>query len=150
MRIVLDTAILVRATAKATGPARLLLERIAAGGHQLVISPFLLDETQRVLNYPRVQALYDLSPLDVRKHLDLLEAVAEIVDPVTGERVVLNDPNDDPVIYTAVVAHADVICTRDRDFYQPAVLEFCRMRNIRIVADVDLLRILAADPLQGS
>ena len=52
MRIVLDTAILVRATAKAIGPARLLLERIAAGGHELFMSPFLLEETERVLNYP--------------------------------------------------------------------------------------------------
>jgi predicted nucleic acid-binding protein len=100
MRIVLDTAVLVRTTAKATGPARLLLERIAAGGHQLVLSPFLLEETQRVLNYPRVQALYGLSRLDFREHLDLLEAVAEIVDPVIGEPVVLRDRNDDPVVYT--------------------------------------------------
>ena len=84
MRIVLDTAIPVRANAKATGPARLLLERIAAGRHQLIVSPFLLEETERVLNYPRVQALYGLSPSEIREHVDLLQAVAEIVDPVVS------------------------------------------------------------------
>ncbi len=57
MRIVLDTAILVRANAKASGPARRLLEQIALGQHELILSPFLLEETERVLNYPRIQGL---------------------------------------------------------------------------------------------
>jgi predicted nucleic acid-binding protein len=39
--------------------------------------------------------------------------------------VVLKDPNDDPVVYTAVAGGADVICTVDRHFYQPNVLAFC-------------------------
>lgn len=91
MRIVLDTAILIRATAKATGPARLLLERIAAGQHQLILSPFLLEETERVLSYPRIQALYGLSPTEIEEHIDLLTAAAEIVDPVPGEPVVRED-----------------------------------------------------------
>ena len=148
MRVVLDTTILVRANAKATGPARLLLERIAAGRHQLVVSPFLLEETERVLSYPRIQALYRLSPSEIREHIDLLEAVAEIVDPVVSEPVVLRDSKDDPVVYAAVVARADVICTRDHDFYDNAVLEFCRMRNIRVMTDVDLLAILADEDLE--
>ncbi len=131
MRIVLDTAILIRATAKATGPGRRLLERIAAGRHQLIASPFLLEETERVLNYPRMQALYGLRPSEIREHLDFIQSVAEILDPVVSAPVVLSDPNDDPVIYTAVAARADVICTRDADFYQPAVLEFCRIDILR-------------------
>ena len=131
MRIVLDTAILVRATAKAIGPARLLLERIAAGGHQLFLSPFLLEETERVLNYPRIQVLYGLSLGEIRGHVDSVRAVAEIVDPVVGEPVVLKDRNEDP----AVVARAD----------ESDVLEFCRMRNIGVMTDVDLLKILVAE-----
>ncbi len=146
MRIVLDTAILVRATAKAMGPGRRLLERIVAGRHQLIASPFLLEETERVLNYPRIQALYGPRPSQIRQHLDFIQAVAEILDPVVSAPVVLNDPHDDPVIYTAVAGRADVICTRDADFYQPAVLEFCRMRNIRIMGDVELLAVLEVEP----
>jgi putative PIN family toxin of toxin-antitoxin system len=145
MRIVLDTAILVRANAQATGPARLLLERIAVGRHQLILSPFLLDETERVLHYPRVQALYGLSPSEIRRHIDLLIAVAEIVDPVVTEPIVLKDPNDDPVVYAAVTGRADALCTLDRDFFEPAVVEFCRMRNIRVMTDVRLLALLSAE-----
>ena len=142
MRIVLDTGILVRANAKASGPARLLFERVAAGGHHLILSPFLLEETARVLNYPRIQALYGLSPAEIEEHIDLLTAVAEIVDPVPGEPVVMKDPHDDPVVYTAVAGSADVLCTLDRDFYDPGVIGFFRAHNIAVMGDVELLQLL--------
>ncbi len=142
MRIVLDTAILVRANAKASGPARLLLERIASGQHQLILSPFLLDETERVLNYPRIQVLYGLSPAEIGEHIDLLAAAAEIVDPTPGEPVVRKDPHDDPVVYTAVAGQADVLCTLDRDFYDPPVIAFLRAHNIAVMGDVELLPLL--------
>jgi hypothetical protein len=38
------------------------------------------------------------------------------VDPVVHTPVVLANPNDDPVVYTAV-RQADVLCAMDRDFY---------------------------------
>lgn len=142
MRIVLDTAILVRANAKASGPARRLLERIAVGQHHLILSPFLLEEAEKVLNYPRIQALYGLNPAEIDEHIDLLTAAAEIVDPVQGEPVVTKDPQDDPVVYTAVAGGADVLCTLDRDFYDPRVVEFLRARNIAVMGDVELLRLL--------
>jgi predicted nucleic acid-binding protein len=49
MRIVLDTNILVRANAKARGPAReLLLLIVDSPEHTLLLSPFLLEELERV------------------------------------------------------------------------------------------------------
>jgi putative PIN family toxin of toxin-antitoxin system len=141
MRIVLDTAVLVRATAKASGPARLLLEQIAAGGHQLILSPFLLEETERVLNYPRIQGLYRLSPVEVQEHIDCLQAAAEIVEPVVA-RPIVKDPHDDPVLFTAVAGGADVLCTLDRDFHDTAVLDFCRALGIAVMNDAELLRLL--------
>ena len=142
MRIVLDTAILVRANAKASGPARSLLERIAGGQHQLILSPFLLEETERVLNYPRIQSLYALSPADIEEQMNLLAAVAEIVDPAPGEPVVLCDSHDDPVVYTALAGRADILCTLDRHFYDPRVVEFFRAHNIAVMSDVELLGLL--------
>ena len=142
MRVVPDTAILVRMNAKASGPARRLLERIAFGPYELILSPFLLEETERVLYYPRMQALYDLNPDEIREHIAELVSVAWVVDPVVREPVVLNDPQDDPVIYTAVDGRAEVLCTLDRDFYEPGVIEFCRKHGISVMGDVELLRSL--------
>jgi predicted nucleic acid-binding protein len=49
MRFVLDTNILVRANAKAKGPARELLQLIVEShDHVLLLSPFLLEELERV------------------------------------------------------------------------------------------------------
>ncbi len=54
----------------------------------------------------------------------------------------LSDPDDDPVVYTAVDGQADVLCTLDRDLFQPNVAAFCREKHIAVMTDVELLRIL--------
>ena len=142
MKVVVDTAVLVRMNVKAAGPARLVLERIASGPHELILSPFLLQEVEQVLNYPRMQALYGLTPAEIREQIEEFVNVAQILDPVVREPVVLNDPDDDPIIYTAVDGHADILCTLDRHFYAPVVIEFCRNRGISVMNDIDLLRSL--------
>lgn len=58
MRIVLDTAILVRAHDGVTGLARDLLLRLIESDHVLLISDEMLYELAKVLRYPRMLALY--------------------------------------------------------------------------------------------
>jgi putative PIN family toxin of toxin-antitoxin system len=80
------------------------------------MSAFLLDETARVLRYPRLLARHGLTEEEIEEHIDFLRRISEVVDVVIGEPVVLSDPDDDPVLYTAVDGRADVLCTRDQDF----------------------------------
>ena len=127
---------------KATGPARRLLETILAGPHELVLSEFLLNETARVLRYPRLQNLYKLTSEDIAEHVRLLRSRADLVSPTVHKPVVLADPNDDPVVYTAVAGRADVLCALDRDFYAAEVVSFCKERGIAILNDVVLLEKL--------
>ena len=143
MRVVLDTNILVRANVKARGPARAVLLRIAHGEHVLITSPFLLREVERTLAYPRLQQLWKLSARDIQEHIQLLLAVSELVDPVVGTPIVLNDPNDDPVVYTALDGKANVLCTLDGDFFEPEVVAFCRTRGVSILKDLELLQKLS-------
>jgi len=145
MRVTPDTGILVRMNVQATGPARRLLETILAGPHELVLSEFLLDETARVLRYPRIQKLYKLTEQDIAEHVQLLRSRADLVSPVVYKPVVLADPNDDPVVYTAVAGRADVLCALDRDFYAANVISFCDERGIAIMNDAELLRKLRPD-----
>jgi putative PIN family toxin of toxin-antitoxin system len=142
MRVTPDTGILVRMNVRATGPARRLLDVILDGPHELVLSEFLLKETARVLRYPRMQAVYKLTENDISEHIELLRARSDLVDPVVHAPVVLADPNDDPVVYTAVAGGADVLCAMDRDFYSPQVISFCRDSGIEIMNDVELLQKL--------
>jgi putative PIN family toxin of toxin-antitoxin system len=143
MRIVPDANILVRANTRSRGPARELLARIQSDNrHVLILSRQILEEVGRTLLYPRLQAQFGLSQQDVQEHVDFLERVSTIVEPVLGDPVVRQDPDDDAVIYTAVEGRADVLCTPDTDFYAPEVIAFCRQRGIEIMNDVKLLHRL--------
>ncbi|HME08863.1 MAG TPA: putative toxin-antitoxin system toxin component, PIN family [Bryobacteraceae bacterium] len=117
MILTLDTGILVRATARSSGPARRLLQEIAANeSHILALSPFIVGEVGKVLAYPRMQQVLRISGGEIADHLMYLRNISRLIEPEIGLPIVLTDPNDDPVVYTAVGAGADVLCTLDRDF----------------------------------
>ena len=144
MRIIADAGILVQGSAKASGPAREVLVQIKRGQHTLILSPFLLEEIRHVMRYPRMQKLFALTEAEIDSYIQFLREAAELVDPVVRTPVILADPTDDPVIYTAVDGRADVLCAMDRDFCAPAVLAFCRQRSIEVMNDVELLQKLRA------
>jgi predicted nucleic acid-binding protein len=60
VRIVLDTTVLVRASASSHGLARDLLLAIITGKHSLILSNEMLHELAMVLRYPRLMALHGL------------------------------------------------------------------------------------------
>ena len=60
--------------------------------------------------------------------------------------LVRNDPQDDAVLFTAVQGRADVLCTRDRDFYPAEVIAFCRPRGIEVMNELQLLRRMRGQP----
>lgn len=145
MRIVLDTNILVRAHAKAKGPARELLQVIVnLPEHVLLVSPFLLMELERVLSYDRVRVVAKLSEEEMADYVSYLRAeeVSEIVFPGPAPSVVPSDPDDDPVVHTAVIGRADVLCTLNRHFFHPSVLGYCQQRGVLVATDVEILDFL--------
>lgn len=143
MRIVLDTNILARANPRASGPARALLTMIRdSEDHCLVLSPWILEELERVLNYPRMQKLWPLQAREISDFSQALQDFSDMVFPDAGFPAVSSDPDDDFVIATAVGGRASVLCTLDRDLQTPAVLAYARRRGIEILSDVGLLHRL--------
>ena len=145
MRIVLDTNIPFRANARANGPARELLQIIVASpDHVLLLSPFLLQELQRVFSYERVRVSSRLTDEEIAEYLGYLRAngVSEVIFLGAAPRIVPSDPDDDPVVHTAVIGRANALCTLNRDFYHPAVRDYCGKRGVLIASDVDILRLL--------
>ena len=123
MIVTFDTNILVRATKRSSGPARRVIDAIASNPHHVIaLSPFILGEVGKVLSYPRMQALFKLTADDINEHVAFLRSVSRIVEPQRGLPIVLSDPSDDVIVYTAVAAGADVLCVRDRHFYDRNVL----------------------------
>lgn len=58
--------------------------------------------------------------------------------------VVSADPDDDPIVATAVAGQAEVLCTRDRHLRTPAVRAYCSGQGIQVFTDLELLPLLRA------
>jgi putative PIN family toxin of toxin-antitoxin system len=125
VRAVLDSNILARAVKPSPGPAREVLTRVRVLPHGLIVSPFLLNELERVLNYPRLRALHGLSQEEIHTFLEELHQLAEVVQPPAGTsaEAISRDPDDNPILQTAVLGGANVLCTLDRHFRDPPVLQ---------------------------
>jgi len=127
------------------GPALRLLDIILAD-HTLVLSRFILDEVERVLLYPRMQARYGITASEAARFTGNLADVAHMVEPVIVRPLVLSDPADDPVLYTAADGKADVLCTRNiRHFGVTEVQSFCAAHGIRVMTDLEVLQDLLSD-----
>jgi putative PIN family toxin of toxin-antitoxin system len=139
VRFTLDTNILVRAVISPGDPALRLLD-IVLYAHTLVLSRFILDEVGRVLLYPRIQARYRVTVSEAASFTSRLARVAEMVEPAIIRPIVVSDPDDDAVLYTAADGRADVLCTRNvRHFASSEVKSFCADRSIRVMTDLEIL-----------
>ncbi|HTX37300.1 MAG TPA: putative toxin-antitoxin system toxin component, PIN family [Bryobacteraceae bacterium] len=144
MRIVLDTNILIRANPKVSpqGLARDILLTVVAGPHTLILSAAILIEVGRVLAYPHVQARWPMPKEMINQYLVFLEAAGIVVEPGTPASPIVSDPDDDPILQTAIAGHADVLCTRDEAFRHENVQRVCTAHGIRILDDIALMREL--------
>lgn len=119
MRLVLDTNVALSALLWRGTPFHLLTAIARLPQVQLYSSAALLEELTDVLN--RSSAATRLALIQRAAHEILADYVAavELVQPATVPRVVINDPDDDQVIATALAASADLIVTGDRKHLLP-------------------------------
>jgi hypothetical protein len=67
--------------------------------------------------------------------------MAEVVDPVIIRPLVLADPSDDAVLYTAADGRADYLCTRNTAHFSGDTIEgFCAAHGILVRTDLEILR----------
>lgn len=149
MRIVLDSNVLVRAAKKRAkdkrdSPACEVLSLVRSVPHVLVLSDFLLTELERVLHYPRVRQIHQLSEEEIQTFVRELDALAHVenVAKEGTEPAISTDPKDNPIIQTAIAGRADILCTLDWHIRNRKVRAYCRTHGVRIFTDVGLLRVL--------
>ncbi|MCX6631987.1 MAG: putative toxin-antitoxin system toxin component, PIN family [Candidatus Solibacter sp.] len=142
MRILLDTNLLVRAAISPRGSAREIFRCIEANeNHALVVFGYLFSELVDVLRRDRIRARFPLTDDDIRSYCEHLAAVGDEVSP-KALGPVIDDPKDQAIIDAAVAGKVDVLCTSDHHFFTDAVIAFCAGYGIRIMNDIDLLRLL--------
>ena len=142
MRIVLDTAILVRGHASAKGLARDLLLNIVNSEHVLLHSNEMRSELAKVLRYPRMLALHGLSENRIYDYVSFLREVAEVIVPNPMLVPTIRDRNDIIVMQTALLGEAHILCTKNRDFFEPPAVTFLLNAGIGVLDDISLIRRL--------
>jgi putative PIN family toxin of toxin-antitoxin system len=142
VRIVLDSNILVRSFARTGGLASELMLAILDGDHTLVLSNEMISEVARVLRYPRLAAAHGKSEEAIYKFTEWLRDAAEIVALNPLALAPIRDRNDIFVLQTALRGEADVLCTLDRDFFEPPASIFLAGCGIAVLTDAQLMRRL--------
>lgn len=126
VRAVLDVNVIVSATLTPDGVSARVVEAWLRGGFELIVSPRLLEELQRVLAYPKIRRKLDTD--DARASFEVVILWATVRDdppPVTGSAP---DPADDYLVELARVEGAALVTgdkqllalTGDLPVYPPA------------------------------
>lgn len=133
MRCVLDPNVLVAALLSRRGAPAKLLRLWLDGVFEVVVSPSLLAELQRVLAYPKIRA--SVSEVEAAAFLALLEGGAMTIDDPAGPPSLRTaDPNDDYLVALAEAARA-VIVSGDRRLLDMA-------RRLPVYSPADSLRLV--------
>ena len=122
MRLVLDSNVLIAAFV-ARGVCADLLEH-AVCVHDPATSDFILDEV-----HSKLREKIRVTKLQADQAVKLLRSRFEVAEPAAIDEEACRDPNDLPVLGTAVAARCDVLVSGDKD-----LLELETFRGIRIVS----------------
>lgn len=128
-RIVIDTNVLISAEISAQGVSGRLVDRVLVE-HHVVLSYAILEELDETL-----ENKFGYSATAVSEVTDQLLSAVEIVEPVTFDRQICRDPDDDTILGTAVAGNADCIVTGDSDLL---VLE--RFQGVDVVSPSEFAR----------
>jgi len=140
MRVVLDANVYVSALISEKGAPARVLEQWQHEQFDVVISPAVLQELDRVLHYPRLQQRYHLPEANIRRFLWLLQRQAIQVDPSQELRVIGSDPADNCYLECATAADASIIVSGDRH-----LLELAQYEGIQILSPTGFLALLGLE-----
>jgi len=128
MRVVLDTNFWVGYLIFRYPPIADVVDiHLVHGDFEAVTSPVLLEELERVLQYPKLQHYYD--PETHLRFVALVASLSELVDLPESVPAICRHPADDWVIATAVAGNAECIVSRNKH-----LLELKKIGKIAILS----------------
>lgn len=109
MKVVLDSSVLIAAAISRAGVCAELLEDVLTH-HELVISDFIVDEVAE-----KLRDKFRFRESEIGQLRRFLRKAATTVAPTEIESDVCRDPEDLPVLGTAVAGIAELLITVDKD-----------------------------------
>jgi|MudIll2142460700_1097286.scaffolds.fasta_scaffold74452_2 putative PIN family toxin of toxin-antitoxin system len=127
MKIILNTNVFISGIFF-TGPPSHILKAWRDGKVQLLVSPSILYEYQRI----GAELALQFQDVDLKPFLDLLTLQAEIVLAPTLPPVIRDDPSDDKFLEAAVAGNASGIISGDKH-----LLKLSEFQGIQILKPRD-------------
>lgn len=131
LRVVFDTNVLISALGRDAKPEA-CLEQVLHDQVEGYISPAILDELTRVMEYPRFEFTDD----EKQSFLELILASFHLVAPAISLDVIAADPDDDKILECAIASNADYIVSGDSHLQ-----ELGSYRTVDIVNPAEFLDI---------
>lgn len=126
MRVVLDTGVLIAALITKDTPPDRIYQAWLKRRFELITSEWQLEEFQRVSRYPRLRRF--LNPVEGGIMVNGLRHRAVVLQQLPRIDVSV-DPDDNPLLATAVAGEADYLVSGDKS----GVLALKKIHNTQIV-----------------
>jgi len=125
MKVVPDTMMWVSYATRADGPRARAIDRALQGRVRLFTSEYILEEVERVLaDYQELPRSF------ARRTVRAIRRLAAVVElPPVLPSYVSADPNDNPIIQTALSGKADCVLTADK-----AMLAVGKVQDVEIIS----------------
>ncbi len=125
MRIVLDTNVLISALFW-NGNERILLDKCRTKEHEMVLSPYILEELGRVLDLK-----FSLPKDKIADYSQDLILISRFVIPSKDIHIIEEDPTDNMILECAVGGNADLIISGDKHLLNLEEYEGIKILNTR-------------------
>jgi hypothetical protein len=144
MRLVLDANVFVSALISRKGAPAKLLEYWQEERFDVVISPAILQEVQRVLHYPKLQQRYHLPEEGIQRLLRLFRRQAIGVEPSEELTVIQHDPTDNRYLECAIAGEADIVVSGDHH-----LVESGEYQGVQLLTPAGSLAFLKLEGARG-
>ena len=139
IRVVLDANVIVSGLISPKGTPGKILDAWLRDYFQLFISPQILEELTRVLQYPRIR-----ERLETNQAMELLDNMGALAGQAKGKltlNVLTHDPSDNIYLACAVESKCDYLVTGNNDHFEEAGEIFSGVKILAPRAFLDILNI---------
>jgi putative PIN family toxin of toxin-antitoxin system len=137
MRVVLDANVLVSVLISRRGAPGKILDAWENERFDLVVSPSILAELERVVHYPKIQEKYMLPLEYIQRFLRLIGDQTVMVNPAEEIHIIQVDASDNRYLECARAGDASYLVTGDKH-----LLELGEYEGIVILPPAGFLAVL--------
>ncbi|MBS3123224.1 putative toxin-antitoxin system toxin component, PIN family [Candidatus Woesearchaeota archaeon] len=130
-KVFLDTNILISALGW-KGKPKVIFEKCLHGELVLVTSPNQIEELRRVMDYPK----FNFTEEQKARFISIILEIATMVE-ITGKvKVIVDDPDDNAILETAVVGNVQYLVSGD-----PHLLKLKEFAKVKILTASEFLGV---------